>query len=282
MGKGKIKSSSAASDVLRQKEDREEKGIKNLQYLVDFALKFSEAMLSAGANLERVNDTIYRICDSYDCRETHFFSLNCYLTLSLEDSEGNHAGSQRCVRGGMDTHLENLSKLNQLSREICANTPAPRDLEGLLAETLRTDTYSTQVRLLGFMIAMTCLTLIFGGSWKDIITVLLNTVLMYFASIYLKKPGVNRMVFNIFCTFMAGTVAIVMSKIGLVDDIYIVMIANSMMLIPGIPMVNAFRNLLCGNEINGMLEILKTMLETVAIVGGFVLSIFLIGGLIPW
>ncbi len=282
---GKMKSSPTASGVPRHREKQAEnnrKNIKNLEYLVDFALKFGEAMLSAGANLERVNDTIYRVCDSYGCRETHFFSLNCYLTLSLEDADGNHVSAQRCVRGGMDTHLENLSKLNQLSREICANQPAPRELEGMLVKALETGTYSMQVRLLGFLLAMTCLTLIFGGSWKDLVTALLNTVLMYLASVYLKKPGVNRMVFNIFSTFLAGTVAILMSRIGLVDDIYIVMIVNSMMLIPGIPMVNAFRNLLCGNEINGVLEILKTTLETIAIVGGFVLSIFLFGGLIPW
>lgn len=182
----------------------------------------------------------------------------------------------------MDTHLENLSKLNQLSRWICANHPAPEELERLLKEALDTETYSLPIRCAGFLLAFTSLTFIFGGTWKDLTVVLTNTVLMYLAGIYLKKPGVNRMVFNIFSTFLAGTVAILMSRIGMVDDIYIVMIANSMMLIPGIPMVNAFRNLLCGNEINGMLEILKATLETVAIVGGFVLSIYLFGGLISW
>lgn len=254
----------------------------NLEYLVDFALKFGEQMLISGANLERVNDSIYRICDSYGCRDAHFFSLNCYLTLSLQDEAGSRVTSQRCVRSGMDTHLENLSKLNQLSRQICAEQPAPQELEGLLKEALDTETYSPVVRCCGFLLAFASLTLIFGGSIKDLIVVLLNTVLMYLAGIYLKKPGVNRMVFNIFSTLMAGTVAILMSKIGMVDDIYIVMIANSMMLIPGIQMVNAFRNLLCGNEINGVLEVLKATLETIAIVGGFVLSIYLFGGLIPW
>ena len=54
------------------------------------------------------------------------------------------------------------------------------------------------------------------------------------------------------------------------------------MMIPGIPLVNAVRNLLCGNEMNGILEILKVLMETVAIVLGLVLSIYLFGGLIQW
>lgn len=65
----------------------------NLEYIVDFALRFGESMLISGANLERVNDSIYRICDSYGCREVHFFSLNCYLTLSLQDKAGSQVTS---------------------------------------------------------------------------------------------------------------------------------------------------------------------------------------------
>jgi uncharacterized membrane protein YjjP (DUF1212 family) len=46
------------------------------------------------------------------------------------------------------------------------------------------------------------------------------------------------------------------------------MITNAFYLIPGIPMVNAVRNLLCGNEMNGLVELFKVALEVVAIVAG--------------
>ncbi|MCD7834899.1 MAG: threonine/serine exporter family protein [Lachnospiraceae bacterium] len=252
------------------------------EYILDFALKLSEKMLISGANLERVNDTVYRICDSYGCDDVHFFSLNCYLTLSLKDADGKRVTGQRCIRSGMDTHLENLSRLNQLSREICAKKPDPVNLEGLLEEAVNSKGYSVRTRLMGYLLAMSCLTVLYNGGWKDWITILINTVLIYLAGIYLKKPGVNRIVYSVFCTFAVGTLTLLLTRIGLVNDIYTVMIVNSMMLIPGIPMVNAFRNLLCGNEINGMLEILKALLESIAIVCGFVLSIFLFGGLISW
>ncbi|MCD7819899.1 MAG: threonine/serine exporter family protein [Lachnospiraceae bacterium] len=256
--------------------------MNNLEYILDFILKLSEKMLISGANLERVNDTVYRICDSYGCEEAYFFSLNCYLTLSLKDTDGNRVTGQRCIREGMDTHLEKLSRLNQLSRRICAEKPEPEELGGLLEEAAQTKDYSLKMRLAGYLLAMACLTVLYDGSIKDLITILINTILIYLGGIYLKKPGVNRIVYSVSCTFVVGTLAILLTKIGLVDDIYTVMIVNSMMLIPGIPMVNAFRNLLCGNEINGMLEILKCLLESIAIVCGFVLSIFLFGGLIPW
>lgn len=80
--------------------------MRETEYLFDFVLKLSEKMLISGANLERVNDTVYRICDSYGCEDVHFFSLNCYLTLSFKDADGNRVSGQRCIRDGMDTHLE--------------------------------------------------------------------------------------------------------------------------------------------------------------------------------
>ena len=63
----------------------------------------------------------------------------------------------------------------------------------------------------------------------------------------------------------------------------IIIITNSLMMIPSISLVNAVRNVLCGNEMNGILEFLKVVLESLAIVLGVVLSIYLFGGqMIQW
>ncbi len=257
---------------------REEGIMSNLDYILDFVLEFSEQMLLNGANLERVNDTLYRICDSYGCEDVHFFSLNCFLTLSIKNEAGERVMGQRCVRGGMDTNLENVHRLNQLSRQICANPPDPENLAGMLKKALDTKGYPPQIVWVGYLVAMASLCMINGGTWRDLLVVLLNSTLLFLAGIYLKRPGVNRVVYNIFCTFVVGTIAILLTRVGFVTHFYVVIIVNSLMLIPGISAVNSFRNILCGNEINGILEIFKVILETTAIVGGFMLSIFLFGG----
>ncbi len=252
----------------------------NPDYILDFALKFSEQMLLCGANLERVNDTLYRICDSYGCEDVHFFSLNCYLTLAFKDKEGNSVMGQRCVKGGMDTNLEQLHRLNELSRRICAKQPDPQDLGGMLKRAMDVQGYSPLLIWAGNLLAMACLGVINGASWRDILVILLNTTLLYLAGIYIKRPGINKVVYNITCTFVAGTIALFLNWIGFADHLSIIMIVNGLMLVPGISAVNACRNILCGNEINGILELFKSVLETAAIVGGFLLSIYLIGGIL--
>ena len=70
---------------------------------------------------------------------------------------------------------------------------------------------------------------------------------------------------------------------SLCSNFFIIIITNSLMMIPSISLVNAVRNILCGNEMNGILEFLKVVLESVAIVLGLVLSIYLFGGqMIQW
>jgi uncharacterized membrane protein YjjP (DUF1212 family) len=79
-----------------------------------------------------------------------------------------------------------------------------------------------------------------------------------------------------------ASLAILFVKIGLAGQFAIVVIADVMLIIPGIPMVNAMRNLLCGNEMNAILQFMKVILETIALVAGIVISLEMFGGLIPW
>ena len=48
-------------------------------------------------------------------------------------------------------------------------------------------------------------------------------------------------------------------------------------MIPGIQMVNAFRNIICGNEMNGIIEMVKVILEVVTIVAGLYIACLVFG-----
>ncbi|MCD8012233.1 MAG: threonine/serine exporter family protein [Lachnospiraceae bacterium] len=251
---------------------------ENLDYLLDFSLRMGEELIVCGANIERVSDTVYRVCDSYHCRDVQFFALDCYLTLSLEDGDGVRVSGQRCIRRGQDIHMERLGRLNQLSRRVCETAPEPERLEGMLAEALNAKGYPLWITLLFSLLSAVCLTGIYNGSMRDLSIVVLNTFLAFLSGIYLRRLIYNKIIYNIVSAFIIGTVAIFFDKIGYLDGYSTVMIVNSLKLVPGIPMVNSFRNLLSGNEINGILELLKLIFQTIAIGGGFLLSILLLYG----
>ncbi|MCC8045796.1 MAG: threonine/serine exporter family protein [Clostridiales bacterium] len=252
---------------------------EDLNHLLGFSLRLGEQMIRCGANIERVSDTVYRVCESYHCQDVQFFALDCYLTLSLTGADGDQMAGQQCIHGGTSIHMERLGRLNRLSRQICAHPPAPEKLDVMLDEAVSgAESYSSGKTLLFTLFSAACLTGIYGGSLRDLSIILLNCVLAFFSVRYLRKLIFNRIIYNVVNAFLIGTVAIFFAQIGYLESCHTVMIVNSLKLIPGIPMVNSFRSLLSRNEINGTLELMKLLFETAAIAGGFLLSMFLLTG----
>ena len=56
---------------------------KDLEILLDFIVIFSKEMILAGANLERVELFIHRICEEYGVYDESIFLLSKYIYFYL-------------------------------------------------------------------------------------------------------------------------------------------------------------------------------------------------------
>lgn len=238
-------------------------------------------MLSVGANLERANDTMYRICSSYHLESISIFSLSSVIIISARTPDDLSATKQISIPSS-SKHMEKLSRFNQLSRKVCAETPPPETLHGLLEEAENVKDYSLPTMLLGYLIASTSIGVIYGGNLKDIIAADINTFVLLWLNEYFSRRHLNRIVANTLCTWIIGTLGILLVKMDIGEHFLIIIIINSMIMISSSTLVNAVRNILCGNEMNGILDFLKVVLESVAIVAGLILSIYMFGGMIEW
>lgn len=255
--------------------------MNDVEYVLDFAVSLGNRMLGAGANLERVNDTMTRVCLSYHLESISIYSLSSTIMVSARSAEGVY-GSRHTAVQPAGIHLERLNQLNRLSRTVCDQTPEPSSLAGLLDRARLAEDDPIPKVIPGYMIAMTSLCVIFGGTVGDVIAADCITFVLFWLIRWLSGRNLNRIVVNTLCMWFSGTLGLLLVRIGIGEQYFSIIITSSMMMIPGIPLVNAVRNLLCGNEMNGILEILKVLMETVAIVLGLVLSIYMFGGLIQW
>jgi uncharacterized membrane protein YjjP (DUF1212 family) len=139
--------------------------------------------------------------------------------------------------------------------------------------------YESPVLLVGYLLAMACLCRIFNGNWQEILVAEINTVILFFLTDKIAKQKLNRIISNVICMFVAGIIATFSQYIGLTHDFYPIIITNAFYLIPGIPMVNAVRNILCGNEMNGIIELIKVILEVATIDVGLYLAYLVAAGL---
>lgn len=246
------------------------------EQVLDFAVHLSRGMLEAGANLERVSISIQRLCKTYHLTEVSIFVINSMISVSAKDETGDSYVRQGAAPiSGIQ--LAKLRKLNRLVHRIMHEKPRPEELQDLLYECLMMPGYSTVTTICGYILAMVCLCKIFGGSWQDMIVVSLNTVGLYFITGVFSREKLNRIIANVIAMFFCGCMAILFVTVGFAQHLSSIIITNAFYLIPGIPMVNAFRNIICGNELNGIIEMVKVLLEVVTIVAGLYIACLVFG-----
>ena len=244
--------------------------------LMDFCVQFARTMIVSGANLERVHLALERLCHAYGLQDVSIYLLSHFVSVSAKDADGAYAARQASIPAA-GIHLQRLKQLNRLSYAIVRDRPEPEKLQDLLREASAVKEYSDWMVLLAQMAAMACLCLIFGGGWKEIICTSVVTAAMHYLQLALAKPGVDSIVVNAVTMFAATALTLLLLLTGIGADGPVVLITVSMLVIPGIPLVNAVRNLLGGNEMNGILQVAKITIETLALAMGIYCALWLFG-----
>lgn len=255
--------------------------MKDIDYVLDFAVHLGREMLLAGANLERVNTTMEIICKQYNLHEVSVFSLSSSVSLSAKNNDGDTHIRQLAVPAA-GIHLTKLRKLNTLSYKVCNEKIEPSQLEDMLYSALMVPSYSEWIEMLGFVIATVSLCRIFGGGLTELLVIAISTVAVYWLNRFLAKAKLNRIITNIINMFFTTSITFLAVYTHFAEDIMSMLTAMSLMFIPGVPLVNSIRNIFCGNEMNGILELLKVILEVLTICAGVYISYFVFGRWFTW
>ena len=249
----------------------------DLEYILDFCTELTRRMLASGANLERVTLAIQYITEAYGLEELSLFLLTTHISISARDSSGNEVVRQADIpEAGI--HLDRLTKLNRLCFKVSRTTPDPAELSLLLEEADRPLVRPDWVILLGQLAALSCLCFIFGGSFAELLPVLLVVALVHYMLRFADWSGVENIITNFIVMFAGAVVLMLASKLNIAQNGAAMMITLIMLLLPGIPLVNSIRNLLSGNEMNGILQFLKVTVETFAMGAGIYVAVKLFGG----
>ena len=247
-----------------------------IEDILDFCVEVSRRMIMCGANIERVSLALERICNTYELSDLSLYLLSTHISLSARDSSGFYASRQLTIPPAV-INLSRLRSLNRLCYSVSRDKPSSRKLHSLLEAASDTRDYSDQVVLLAQVCALSCLCLIFGGWISEIFCVALITVLMHYLLVLLAIPGVDRILTNAVVMWIATTAVFFLMNLGISDREPVIIMTMVMLVIPGIPLVNAMRNILCGNEMNGILQTAKAFVETMALAMGIYVSFLMFG-----
>ena len=244
--------------------------------LLYYALTIGEKMLTCGAEVSRVEDSIVRICTAYGAARVDVFAITSSIVASA-DFEGKTYTQTRRIKG-QGTNFEMLDALNNLSRTICATTPDENYIEDALNEISERKGFSLVVTALGWGLTAGAFAVFFGGTFVDGAISAFIAILLTFFVKFLEKKGINKIYSNLFSSFLITTLAYAFIKLGVDANSDKIIIGNIMLLIPGIALTTAIRDLISGDMIAGILRFCEAILVAGAIAGGYFITVMLFGG----
>ena len=250
--------------------------MREIDQILEFTIHLGKNMLETGANIERVNLAMSRVLHAYEISEVSLHTMSTHISISGCDKNG-HLGIRQISVDGNSIFLEKLKRLNSLSYQIAEEKPALDTLFPKMEEAMNVKDYPWFVILAGFLVALAGLARIFSASWQELLVIELNTLLLFGLNIIWSRYRINHIITNFIGMFLASAIGLFFTYIGFAQNFYTIAITTAFFLIPGIPMVNSVRNILSGNELNGIVELLKVLLEVVTIVAGLAAALFSFG-----
>ncbi|WP_297523217.1 threonine/serine exporter ThrE family protein [uncultured Clostridium sp.] len=244
--------------------------------ILTIALDIGENMLKCNAEINRVEDTIIRICKSYGIVKIDIFAIKTLIIATIRDENGLSFSENRRIYAS-DINLEKLEELNSLSRYICDNTPSDTYIENVLNNFTLSDFSTTKKNLIGGILGSIGFCIYFGGNFRDAIAVGIIAIIFFVLSKHLKNILVNPIIFTGIISFIIGCLAIASVKIGLGVNVDKIIIGDVMLVIPGMAMVTSFRDMLCGDILAGTFRLVETALITISITFGFASALYLGG-----
>lgn len=241
-----------------------------------YAMDIGEQMLISGAEVHRVEESISRICYAFGAVRVDVFIITSSMVVTIHTSDDQTYTQTRRVTS-TTTNYEKLHRLNQLSREICEKQLTEQEIETKLNDAIRCSKFPTWLEFLCYAVIAGAFTLFFGGSFIEALVSLAVGAIVWLGTFLFDKIISNTMFRKFFSMVMATFLAFLAVKCGWITTVDMVIIGNVMLLIPGIGLTNALRDLFTGDSIAGLLRTIEAVLTALSITAGYFL-VAVLGG----
>lgn len=247
--------------------------------LLDCLLDMGELLLDAGAEVSRVEDTLSRVGRAYGAGRMDVFVITSIISMTMEFPGEEAATETRRIRSGSSTDFVRLERLNELSRECCAE---PLPLSELRARVDHVAAGRKPFRVIwsGSVLAAGAFAVFFGGTVWDGLAAAVFGLGICLLQRWLDRTQLNTAALNLLVSLLVGLGVGGVTKLIPALHMDMILIGDIMLLIPGLAMTNAIRNILLGDTISGVVRLAESLLWAMALAGGIMVSLLLMEGVL--
>ncbi len=229
-------------------------------------------LLESGAETYRVEETIRTIARHYG------YSINSYSTLTgiistLEDKNGNYiTNTLRINKRTMN--LDKIHKIYEVSKNLENFTID--ELEKNLNSIEEEKGYKYSTNLIAYALSAGSFTLLFGGNMRDFLGSCLIGIVIYLYLNLLSPFDINKFFVSGLGGAIIALLGIIFYKSSFIFSKDLTIIGSMMLLVPGMALTNALRDIINGDLMAGIARGLEAFFiaTSLAVGSGFILTIF--------
>lgn len=228
------------------------------------AILLGTEIVENGGEIARAEETVERICKSFGAENINVFIIPSLISVTATINGEEITFTRRIYKN--DLNLGALEKINSESRKKCNEKTSNSKISYH---------YNIIFSIFCVILATGAFCIFFGGTLLDALFSGLTGIIINYMP-YSKKS------FNIFSKTLieatiAGMLSFMPSLIGISTHPDKIMIGTIMLLIPGMSIGASMKDMMSGNLIAGILQLIEAIIIAFAITLGFSISLIIFG-----
>ena len=238
----------------------------NLNKLLHIATYAGRILLENGAEIYRVEETIVRICNAYGIENTDSFVTPTGIVVSLSDNNETISIVKRIKK--REVNLNKIDKVNDLARKIVTENISLDDFYDKLEKIYNEPEYNDKTLMLFAGLSAACYSFILGGHIYDFISAFIIGILIKMISLIFKRLSINEFFINFIGGSITALLALIFYSINHNVNIDKTIIGAIMLLVPGLAITNAVRDIIAGDFLAGLTKAAEAFIVAIAIASG--------------
>ena len=232
-------------------------------------------LLSSGANTGRVRTTLNRIASSFGYKNELLITHRT-LMLTLTDEQNVFFFNNIKTTPAYGVNFKVVSGISRMSWQVVEEKWSVAQIKDEVKRLIALPHYPRPAVLILVALAGSSFCRLAGGGLLEMVFVFLAT----FIGLYIRQEA-TRLRFNqyiciYFAALSASCIAGIPSKFNYGDAHEYAFATSVLFLIPGIPLINSFSDLIDGNILNGIIRGINGLIVSFAIALGLLSSIYLL------
>lgn len=236
--------------------------------LLNLSVELGCRLMFSGAEIYRVEESVRRLLQAYGLDSPEVFAIPNCVIVSITTPQGHPITRMRRITGH-GTDIELLERCNDLCRRLCAQRPPVDEAWDMLASLSRTPKYPPHKVLMGYGIAPAFFSPLFGGGVADALCAMTSGLAVGLCLLYGRRLiGSNSFFRTAICSAAAALMSLLLVRLGIGQSLDTVTISALMVLVPGVALTTAMREIMAGDIISGLCRAAESILTAAAIAIG--------------